>query len=172
MSSLEEKGKMRDLPAFVADVMLGRLTRWLRIFGYDIIYFHKAPDDFLIYVVLESGRVLLTRDRKLASEPVLMGKSLLLEGTFLKDQLREFSEKCPFPKGISRCAECNGLLGSVKREEVEGEVPDYVYLTSKRFWRCSYCGKVFWEGTHQRNMCRYLGYNPWEGDERPSKRGR
>jgi len=154
---------------FVADVMLGRLTRWLRIFGYDILYFKKAPDDFLIYVVLESRRVLLTRDRKLASEPILNGKVFLITSTHLKDQLKEFLENHLFPSGISRCADCNGILKEVKRTEVEGEVPDYVYITSKRFWRCSSCGKIFWEGTHQKNMCKYLGYNPWERNERPSK---
>ena len=154
----------------MADVMLGRLTRWLRILGYDILYFHGAPDDFLIYVTLESGRILVTRDRRLAAEPILSpGRSFLVESTQLPRQLREFLSRFPL-RGRARCADCNGLLVEVGREEVKDSVPDYVYLTSPRFWRCPSCGKVLWEGTHKRNMLRFLGFNPWRCCEGPSER--
>jgi uncharacterized protein with PIN domain len=166
---LEEKAKVEEV-AFVADVMLGRLTRWLRILGYDIIYFHKAPDDFLIYVTLESGRILMTRDRRLAADPILApDRSFLVEDTRLPHQLREVLERFP-KRGRPRCADCNGLLEEVDREQVKDQVPDYVYLTSPRFWRCPSCGKVLWEGTHKRNMLLYLGFNPWRYGEGPSER--
>ncbi len=153
-----------EAPAFVADVMLGRLTRWLRILGFDVLYFHRAPDDFLIYVVLESGRTLITRDRALAQESLLAGRILLIDETHLPHQLRAFMERYPMGGG-PRCAECNGLLMEVTRKEVEDLVPLYVYLTSPKFWRCPSCGKVLWEGTHKRNMLKYLGFDPWRGCE-------
>ncbi len=166
---LEKEAEIGE-KAFVADVMLGRLARWLRILGYDIIYFHKAPDDFLIYVVLESGRVLVTRDRKLAADPILAPhKSFLVQDTRLPRQLKEFLSRFP-ARGGPRCADCNGLLGEVEREDVRDMVPDYVYFTSPRFWRCPSCGKVLWEGTHKRNMLRFLGFNPWRYGEGPSER--
>jgi len=166
---LEEKAEVREV-AFVADVMLGRLTRWLRILGYDILYFYKAPDDFLIYVALESRRVLITRDRQLAAEPILAsGKSFLVKDTRLPQQLKEVLERFP-AGGKPRCADCNGLLDEVDRERVKDLVPDYVYLTSPRFWRCPSCGKVLWEGTHKRNMLHYLGFDPWRYGEGSSER--
>ena len=33
---------------FVADVMLGRLARWLRALGHDTLYFRDAPDSRLL----------------------------------------------------------------------------------------------------------------------------
>ena len=163
-SLLKEERKLRYV-AFVADVMLGRLVRWLRILGFDVLYFHRAPDDFLIYVVLESGRVLITRDKRLAEEPIIAKMTLLVEDTRLPQQLREFLGRYPVG-GKPRCADCNGLLVEVSREDVVDLVPQYVYLHSPRFWRCASCGKVLWEGTHKKNMLRFLGFDPWRNDER------
>jgi len=155
---------------FLADVMLGRLTRWLRILGYDVLYFRKAPDDFLIYMSLESRRILITRDRLLASEPILTpDRSFLVKGTIIHQQLKEVLSRFPL-RGDPRCADCNGTLVRVPREEVRERVPDYVYLTSPKFWVCACCGKVLWEGTHKKNMLRFLGYDPWRYDERSSER--
>ncbi len=154
---------------FLADVMLGRLTRWLRILGYDVLYFRKAPDDFLIYVTLESRRILITRDRPLALEPILVpNMSFLVRSTAIHQQIREVLDRFPL-RGEPRCADCNGSLVQVPREEVRDRVPDYVYLTSPKFWVCRCCGKVLWEGTHKRNMLRFLGYNPWRCDEGSSE---
>ncbi len=164
VSLLEKETEVGEV-AFVADVMLGRLARWLRILGYDILYFHRAPDDFLIYVTLESGRILMTRDRRLAAEPILAPrKTFLVKDTRLPQQLKEVLSHFPV-RGRARCADCNGLLIEVEREEVKDLVPDYVYLTSPCFWRCPSCGKVLWEGTHKRNMLRFLGFNPWRRGE-------
>ena len=47
---------------FVADCMLGRLAKWLRILGFDVLYFPKAEDPALVEIARREGRVLLTRD--------------------------------------------------------------------------------------------------------------
>ena len=47
---------------FVADCMLGRLAKWLRILGFDVLYFSKAEDPALVEIARRDGRVLLTRD--------------------------------------------------------------------------------------------------------------
>ncbi|UCH08998.1 MAG: hypothetical protein JSV55_12885, partial [Deltaproteobacteria bacterium] len=45
---------------FVADSMLGKLARYLRIMGYDTVYQKTYSDQRLLELVGE-GRVLLTR---------------------------------------------------------------------------------------------------------------
>ncbi|MDI7277663.1 MAG: Mut7-C RNAse domain-containing protein, partial [Anaerolineae bacterium] len=49
-------------PSFVADAMLGRLARWLRILGYDTLYDPRWHDDELVRLARAQGRILLTRD--------------------------------------------------------------------------------------------------------------
>ncbi|MEN6310956.1 MAG: DUF5615 family PIN-like protein, partial [Acidobacteriota bacterium] len=47
---------------FVADCMLGRLAKWLRVLGFDVLYFSRAEDRELVAIARRDGRVLLTRD--------------------------------------------------------------------------------------------------------------
>src|SRR5208283_689191 len=54
------------MPRFVADVMLGSLARWLRILGFDTIYFRVIDDNELIKIALQQERILLTRDTGIA----------------------------------------------------------------------------------------------------------
>lgn len=51
---------------FIADVMLGSLARWLRILGYDTLYFRAIDDNELIKMARQQERILLTRDTGIA----------------------------------------------------------------------------------------------------------
>ncbi|MEK6667144.1 MAG: Mut7-C RNAse domain-containing protein, partial [candidate division NC10 bacterium] len=51
---------------FVADMMLGKLARWLRAMGYDTVYFRVAEDRHLLQLAHAEARTLLTRDTRLA----------------------------------------------------------------------------------------------------------
>src|SRR5215207_8725140 len=52
-------------PHFLADAMLGRLARWLRVMGFDTAYDPALTDPALVALARRDGRVLLTRDRRL-----------------------------------------------------------------------------------------------------------
>src|SRR6516225_4364081 len=54
-----------DAPAFLLDVHLGTVARWLRIVGVDAAYDRDADDDDLIELANGERRVLLTQDRGL-----------------------------------------------------------------------------------------------------------
>ena len=47
----------------LADGMLGRLARWLRLLGYDTAYENDADDLYLARRARAEDRILLTRDR-------------------------------------------------------------------------------------------------------------
>ena len=51
----------------LCDHMLGSLARWLRFMGYDTAYPEVGPDRTLIERVRSEDRILLTRDKELAS---------------------------------------------------------------------------------------------------------
>src|SRR5436309_3183374 len=55
----------RPAPRFVADVMVGRLAKWLRIAGFDVLYSNRFADDELVSLSLREGRILLSRDTRL-----------------------------------------------------------------------------------------------------------
>jgi uncharacterized protein with PIN domain len=136
----------------LADGMLGRLARWLRLLGYDVAYDNAASDNELARRARAEGRVLLTRDRELAARRGL--DTLLLESQMLEEQVREVQHRLgpPPQPALSRCSVCNGELRPVPRAEVSELVPRYVLRTQTKFRRCSNCGRIYWPGTHLGGM--------------------
>ena len=53
---------------FLADVMLGRLARWLRVLGYDTLYSRKGIDSLLVVQAFREDRIVLTRNAKIYSK--------------------------------------------------------------------------------------------------------
>jgi len=141
-----------ETPRFVVDVMLGSLARWLRRLGYDADYANHRDDPELARVARAERRVLLTRDRELASRRGI--RSLLIDSTELGDQLVQVVSAYPLPEDQrqQRCSLCNTLLVTPPPHEVQVDVPPYVYRHHRRFRRCPTCGRVYWQGTHWQNM--------------------
>ena len=75
---------------FVADRMLGKLAKWLRVLGYDVIYLRQAGNGEILARIRE-GRILVTRDRR--AEPWHMqGKVFVVNANDPEEQLREVAE--------------------------------------------------------------------------------
>jgi uncharacterized protein len=145
-----------DESRFVADVMLGRLARWLRALGYDTLYFRDAPDRWLLAVALAEGRRLLTRDAALARRAREAG--LRVHAETLDAQIREVTAALRLvpDRALSRCLECNGRLAPVAAEVVRHRVPRYIFETQQEFGMCPDCERVFWAGTHVAGIQRRL----------------
>jgi len=137
--------------------MLGRLARWLRVLGYDTHYARDIEDSRALALCRSEGRILLTRDNALLRS--LRGPGLLLESDDTGEQLRQVvaayalnTERHRF----TRCLECNCLLAAAAREQVAGRVPPYVFKAALQFSECPACGRLYWPGSHRRNMERRL----------------
>lgn len=135
----------------LADAMLGRLARWLRILGYDTLYVRSAGPEKLKETALREGRALLTRNTRLKEKDFPKG-FFFVHHDRLADQLREVIAGLQLsvdPDRIfTRCAVCNGELDPIMREQVMGRVPEYVWLNHHEFQGCSVCGRIYWSGSH------------------------
>ncbi|MEA3346188.1 MAG: Mut7-C RNAse domain-containing protein [Chloroflexota bacterium] len=136
----------------LADGMLGRLAKWLRILGYDTVYDPHLDDNELVRRARAEGRVLLTRDHELAERPGV--HSLLIESGELLNQLGQVRDRLGRAKGspFSRCPVCNTPLVSLSPQEVKGHVPPFVLRSHSRFRRCPSCDKIYWPGSHWKRM--------------------
>lgn len=132
----------------LADCMLGRLTKWLRLLGYDTAYEADVGDHELARRARAQGRVLLTRDRGLAERRGL--NTLFIRSEELEAQVEQVRQAIgpPPDSSLSRCSVCNALLESVPRCDVVDRVPPYVLQTTSGFRRCTGCGRVYWPGSH------------------------
>ena len=143
---------------FIADMMLGRLARWLRLYGYDTLY-GIEDDDEILRVALTENRVLLTRDSGLAKRAEKFGvESILLNSNSLEGQVEElrrfgleFRELFP---ANARCPKCNGPIRRASKEEVRGKVLESVYKKYDEFYVCENCGQIYWPGRQWREMLR------------------
>lgn len=144
-------GEQADEPRFFADVMLGRLARWLRILGYDVAYERGIEDDDLLRRSEKENRTVLTRDTGLM-ERHTSTRIEFLESEKPREQLQFMHRKygIVLDRGrlFTRCSWCNGPLQDIAKSEVEGLVPPYVYETEEHFRRCPNCDKLYWRGTH------------------------
>jgi len=138
---------------FMADAMLGRLARWLRILGYDTAYEKVIADEVLIERVARENRWLLTRDGYLAQRKVLRGRYTLIERDDLAGQLRQLHQDLKIDLDLNRrrgyrCADCNVVLISLSRDDARPLVPPFVAQHYREFFQCPHCRRAFWPGTH------------------------
>jgi uncharacterized protein with PIN domain len=142
---------------FAADKMLGRLAKWLRIIGQDVIYGPHLSGAGLIRAARPESRLILTRDRALAARSPL--PCLFIRSDHFREQLTQVVESCrldPLKEAFSRCVRCNAPLQSVGKESAQEKVPSYVYATQDRFSACPTCRRLYWPATHQERMLKEL----------------
>ena len=145
-------------PRFVADVMLGRLAKWLRIAGFDVLYSNRFGDDALVALSQQEGRILLSRDTRLLVRKAVM-RFIFLEGEDIQSQISQvfrIARVTSMPGVLTRCLSCNELLIAVAREQVRDKIPPFVFENQASFKSCPKCSKIFWAGTHRKSVLRTL----------------
>jgi uncharacterized protein with PIN domain len=142
------------LPSFAVERTLGKLGKWLRLLGCDVVLETETPKGrFGAHAT--GGRILLSRTRRVATEQ----PSVFIESNDPFEQLEEVARKIPLCardlRPFSRCLICNAPIAAVEKETVAGMVPDYVWATQQHFSRCPTCRRVYWPGSHtQRSLER------------------
>lgn len=150
--------------------MLGSLTRWLRISGFDALYQRDAQDDELIKESIEGDRILLTRDRELVERARKMGvEAYFIRGTSSLEKLIDLRQKLglSYSPQISRCPRCNGGLREVNKVEVSQRVPETSYNAFDDFWECEECGTIYWKGSHWEKLKSTLSKANSDGSSEP-----
>ena len=144
---------------FIADRMLGKLAKQLRMLGYDTVYSRSEDAYPLIKLAREEGRVILTRSTKLTPKRpedyivrIMEDKPSRQLRELIQREIISLHEEPLF----SRCLLCNILLDEIPREEAEGKVPDFIFYQQKEFSRCPQCSRIYWQGSHQDHMKREI----------------
>lgn len=146
----------------LVDAMLGKLARFLRIFGYDTVYandlekiYHltPVPDEKLKDYAKENNRIILTKDYEFYRK--LKDKCIYLEGEGVYNYLKQLKFKLNldynFKMENARCSICNSPLKKViDKKFLSNEILSETYKNYDEFYQCidSKCKKVFWKGSH------------------------
>lgn len=147
-----------DAPRFIADQNVGKLARWLRMLGFDTLFFDGKDDSEMVKLALEQDRIILTRDTRIMQRKVVTSgrlRAVLLVSDRPDDQvgyiiksLRLKNNFCPF----TLCIEDNHPLELRDKEAVKDRVPPYVFQTQEQYMECPHCQRIYWRGTHWQAM--------------------
>ncbi len=147
---------------FIVDSNVGKLAKWLRMMGYDAVFFSGSNDSHMVSAALAEGRVILTRDTRIVKRRVVTSGQLrviLIASDRPEQQERQVIEvlklNCQF-RPFTICLECNQPLEERSREQVADRVPPYVFKTQSQFVECPACHRIYWRGTHWQAMTRKL----------------
>ncbi|HEX9020922.1 MAG TPA: Mut7-C RNAse domain-containing protein [Nitrospirota bacterium] len=143
-----------NIMKFIADAMLGRLAKRLRLLGFDVFYDALLSDNEVIRLSLEDDRVILTRNAALSARP-LAANHLFIPSDFVQEQVSQVLSAFrlqTLSRPLTRCSECNEPLVSIAKPDARDLVPQHVYDTHEMFLRCARCGRIYWEGTHVKRM--------------------
>ena len=135
---------------------MGKLAKWLRTLGYDTLFSQDIEDTELVSTALKEERIILSRDQELKRFKSAEKNLFLLSSNQpleqLKEVLKKFNLKSDEKNHFTRCIVCNTLLVPVTKKEVENKVPPFVFKTQEKFFYCSKCDKLYWAGTHVKNL--------------------
>jgi uncharacterized protein with PIN domain len=143
---------------FVTDTHLGRLARYLRLLGFDTIYYTDFNPIGLIGVSIRQGRVLLTGSRRLLKHKVIT-RGILVREADPRMQLKAILQRLDLhaeARPFSRCLCCNELVRPISKQEVPHRLPSRVRAGYQAFFLCSSCNRVYWKGTHFERMSRFV----------------
>ena len=143
---------------FILDVHLVRLSKYLRLCGFDSLFSAFFNDREIIEEAVRESRVILTRDRLLLKNATA-ATGYLVKSQYHEEQLREVFEALRLREHVrlfSRCITCNAVLEEVKKEEIA----DRLLADTKKYFsvfrRCPGCDRIYWEGSHYDNMKKSL----------------
>jgi uncharacterized protein with PIN domain len=147
-----------EAPRFLADRMVGKLARWLRLLGYDTLYWPHLSPDGVLREARRQQRIILTRDTRVARRKDAP-PFLFIESDRFREQLKQVVTALrldPTLHLLTRCSECNTLLQPVTKAAAQTQVPEYVWQTQEEFRRCEDCRRVYWGATHKDHVLEEL----------------
>ena len=149
--------------SFVADAMLGKIARKLRIFGFDTVYDSNLDDDNILNSSNYTGRIVLTSDNDLFNrckkkriDSILTYKETEIENlvTIFKTLNIKFIN---FPIVPCLCTSCNGKLDKISDNSlIKNKLSEQLLKSHKIFYRCINCDKIYWAGSHLKRISRLI----------------
>lgn len=143
---------------FICDVHLGKLTKLLRLCGFDTRFDKTLCDKEIIEISMSDKRIILTRDiGLLKNKNVTHGYWIRSQNPY--EQLKDLFIRLQL-KGqvnfLSRCSVCNGVLIDIAKEEILTRLLPNTRQYYVEFKKCNHCDHIYWKGSHYINLKREI----------------
>jgi hypothetical protein len=129
--------------------------------GQDVKYSRSLNDEQLMKAAEAENRILLTRDLKLYQQARKRGvNTTLVEGATEAEKLasltKQFDIKLEIDVTVSRCPRCNSPIKLISKAKIVDRVPETTSTYYNKFWECSDCGQIYWQGSHWKRIEKTL----------------
>ena len=147
---------------FFVDAMLGNIAKKLRLLGFDSEYFSDIDDSKLLEKSKNENRTIISKDHNLIKRAEKIGiSSIYITQENEIEQFQQILEKTnlefsEISGDIARCPKCNFTTSQIKKSEIINEIPQRILDYHNKFWKCDGCNKIYWEGTHIKNLQEFV----------------
>jgi uncharacterized protein len=140
--------------------MLGKIAKKLRILGFDTIYISSNTNDReILELLMKTKRILLTSDKELfyRSKHYHCPSIIINKNTEIENLITIFSnleiKVIDTLLSCHRCSICNNKLEIIEDINlVRNEIYYRVIKNNKEFYKCKRCNKLYWHGSHIKNI--------------------
>lgn len=142
------------IPRFILDVHLGKLAKYLRLLGFDVVYDNHYVDKEIALCSQKENRIVLTRDIGLLKTK-LITRGYWVRQTDPEQQVIEIVKKFDLYRSsnpFTRCMECNGLLEAVEKDRISHLLLPKTEKYVENFMQCNVCQRIYWEGAHYKRL--------------------
>ena len=157
-------------PAFICDVHLGRLSKYLRMLGFDAQYSNRFSPDDLIARSNSEKRILLSKSLRLIHHKEVT-RSYRIRSADPVEQIKDIVGKLDLSglaNPFSRCLNCNHKLQEVEKPEIIDRLQPLTRKHFQTFLRCPSCDRIYWEGSHFERMQEIIALHQLARDYDPN----
>ena len=145
-------------PRFILDSHLGKLARYLRLLGFDVLYQREYLDQAIAHDAKRLERIVLTRDVGLLKNKIIR-HGYWMRKTNPKKQIKEVIKRFHLAKQIRPfrvCLECNGKIKKVAKKKILKRLLPETKKYYRQFFQCNNCQKIYWQGTHFEKLRAFI----------------
>lgn len=147
--------RIQEIHSFIADAMLGKITRKLRILGFDTIFIRDIEDNEILDLLFQTERILLTADKALfyRSKKYNLLSIFLNKNTEIENLVIIFRylniKNINLNSNYYRCSICNNRLTIIENPDtIKKEIHEKIFESNTNFFKCYGCNKLYWCGSH------------------------
>lgn len=143
---------------FILDVHLGKLARYLRMIGFDVLYRNDYSDETIVELASTDHRIILTRDIALLKNKCVT-HGYWIRNTKPSQQLLEVLQRFDLYQQIhpfKRCMLCNGSIQPINKNDIVDKLLPKTEKYFHEFYQCRSCDKIYWKGSHYEKMVKVI----------------
>ena len=159
---ISEVSKLRDKPlrdpAFICDVHLGRLCKYLRMLGFNTYYSNDFTPQQIIEISNLEKRIILSKSIHIIRHKEVTHAYWVRSSEPL-EQLKDLIYRLDFSKraqALTRCLNCNTKLEKAKKEDIIDRLEERTEKYYTDFFRCPTCDQIYWKGSHYEHMLEFI----------------